>query len=358
MSFLIPGTSLGMYCPRPTANYRTVRIPHMPGQGKRESPSRPENLPDSAIPPKSPPTREVGFGSPTGGGVGELGEGQGRGPQRGGARLVPGWKGRRKGKSDSNNNNNKTPVPPPPEDKGSPAEACWGRLRLGPMVAAREAGGDAPGELTGLPRAARGRPAAPLPGPGEGNRPRPRRPAGPSAPRPRRQGPFHAASPTPPRFPRAGHMPPPPGAGTPGRGGRPSAVAGRLCLPSASAAAAARVPLPPPPGAALLPRGKARSLRGPPSLPPARAGRRRERAGAAAPLLRSLPPPPPTRRQGSGSVLTGGGGGEEAGGLRPHLPAAALRRGPLRGARREGGKEAAGARERGREREREGYRLQ
>lgn len=89
MSFLMLATSSGMYYPHPTANYRTVVIPHTPEQGKRESPSRPENLPGSAIPPNPPLTREADFGNPTGGAVDGVGEGQGLGPLRRGACLVP-----------------------------------------------------------------------------------------------------------------------------------------------------------------------------------------------------------------------------------------------------------------------------
>lgn len=141
-------------------------------------------------------------------------------------------------------------------------EACSGRLRLGPVVGAREAGGDAPCELTGLPRAAPGLPAAPQRGPGRGSAaaaPGSSRCPGGSVHR----APVARAPSTPPPPPR--HVFPGPHtcrrAETPERVGRPSAAAGWLCLPSVSATAArVLLSLPPPPSATLLPRSKARSL--------------------------------------------------------------------------------------------------
>lgn len=98
MPFLMLATSSGTYYPRPTANYRTVITPHMPEQGKRVSPSRPDNLPGLAIPPNPPLTGKVDFGNPMGSGVDGVGERQGLGPQCRRACLVPIRKAGQRGK--------------------------------------------------------------------------------------------------------------------------------------------------------------------------------------------------------------------------------------------------------------------
>lgn len=110
MSFLILATSSGMYCPRPTANYRTVRIPHIPGQGKRRVLEGQETSRIQQSSPNSPLTREVDFGSPIGGGEREGSEGQRPGPQCRGALPCPRSKAGKRGKNPTIT----TPPPPPP----------------------------------------------------------------------------------------------------------------------------------------------------------------------------------------------------------------------------------------------------
>lgn len=220
------------------------------------------------------------------------------------------------------------------------------------MVGAREAGGYASGQLTGPPRAPRGRAAAQRRRQGQGacrSSPGSRcRPAGPV-----RRAPAARAPSTPPPPPR--HVCPGPGTRhTASRSGearprRPPLSGGGLAL------SPERVRRRPRPSAQpSFPAAKpARSGGLPPSFPRGPGGA----VQAPGPRPPGSPAPPVTpRRQGSGNVLTEvGGGGLDAPASSPGGPQAmpaqrgAVGRGAGRGKRRL---------ERGKEGEREGYRLQ